>query len=50
MAIAALGYGGPESAVTHSELVHGLVKSAEVAVMFGRLYVVLAKRSHGKQQ
>ena len=40
---------GRQSVTTHKKLVHRLIKSAEVAVVFGSLYIVLAKRSHSKQ-
>ena len=35
---------------TYSKLMHRLIKSAEIAVVLGSLYVVLAKRPHCQQQ
>jgi len=39
-----------QSMATDSKLVHGLIESAKVAVVFGSLHVVLAECSHSKQQ
>jgi len=36
--------------ITDSKLVHGLIESPQIAVVFGSLHVVLAECSHSEQQ